>query len=265
MKQTIRSLIFRGLLFLSLLPALASAQAFVELVNGQRVPVDRILARPDGTLAVFRDGQSTDINRDQYIRAVGVQPEKFEEAVRLVNEGKGEQATSILNEIFRSSAYQTWDVSAGLLLIQVNLDANSVVSAQQTLEQLKRRYGDRTFSLFPDLQAREWSIRIAGGQISGLEEELTGVIKASDNRQLVGGALLARGDLKQARTQLRPAILDYLRAAHFYRGQEEIHAQALLKAGQVFTQLGETANARKFFTELRSSFPNSSYAARVPQ
>ncbi|MCC5845726.1 MAG: tetratricopeptide repeat protein [Verrucomicrobia bacterium] len=265
MKTQLLSNLFRGLLLMSLVPSLAHARAFVELVDGQRVPVDRILSRPDGTLAVFRDGQSTDIARDQYIRAVGVQPERMEEATRLVDQGEGAQAVSILNEIFRASSYQTWDVSAGLLLIRVHLADNNVVSARQTLDQLKRRYGDRTFSLFPDLQAKDWSIRIAGGQISGLEDELTDVIRDSDNRALVGRALIARGDLKLARTQLRPAVLDYLRAAHFYRGQEDVHAQALLKAGQVFTQLGETANARRFLTELRTRYPDSTYAARAPQ
>lgn len=265
MKTTILPHILRGLLLLSLAPTLVSAQAFVELVNGQQVPVDRILSRPDGTLAVFREGQSTDIPRDQYVRAVGVKPERMDEATRLVSEGKGSEAVSILNEIFRSSSYQTWDVSAGLLLIRVHIDGNNVVSAQQSLEQLKRRYGERTFTLFSDLQAKEWAIRIAGGQISGLEEELSGVIKDSSNRALVGRALVSRGDLKLARTQLRPAVLDYLRAAYFYRGQENIHAPALLKAGQVFTQLGETANARKFLAELRNLYPDSAYAARADQ
>ncbi len=265
MKKQILSHVLRGLLLASLAPGLAHAQAFVELVNGQQVPVDRILSRPDGTLAVFRDGQSTDIARDQYIRAVGVKPERMDEASRLVDQGNGEQALSILNDIFRSSAYQTWDVSAGLLLINVHLGANNVASARQTIDQLKRRYGDRTFTLFPDLQAKDWSVRISAGQISGLEDELTGVIRDSANRELVGRALIARGELKLARTQLRPAVLDFLRAAHFFRGNESIHAQALLKAGQVFTQLGETANARRFLSELRERYPDSSYAARAAQ
>lgn len=265
MKTTMLPHIVRGLLLLSLVPFLAHAQAFVELVNGQQVPVDRILSRPDGTLAVFRDGQSTDIARDQYIRAVGVQPERFDEATRLVNEGRRAEALPILNEIFRASSYQTWDVSAGLLLITVHLEEENVSAAQQTLEQLRRRYGDTAYTLFPDLQAKDWSIRIAGGQIADLEAELTAVIRDSENRDLVGHALIARGDLKLARTELRPAVLDFLRAAHFYRGQEDIHAQALLKAGQVFTQLGETANARRFLTELRTRYPESAFAARAPQ
>jgi tetratricopeptide (TPR) repeat protein len=265
MKTKLLTHLLKGLLLLSLIPTFVSAQAFVELVNGQRVPVDRILSRPDGTLAVFRDGQSTDIPRDQYVRAVGVRPERLDEATRLVNTGEGQQAISILNDIFRTSAYQSWDVRAGLLLIQVHLADNNAVSARQTLEQLQRRYGDQTFTLFPDLQARDWSIRIAAGQISGLEDELSEVIRESSNRELVGQALIARGDLKLARTQLQPAVLDFMRAAHFFRGNEAVHARALFKAGDVFTQLGETSNARRFFGELRSQFPESPYTARIPQ
>lgn len=263
MKTLSLSLFFRGIFLLGFLPSLLSAQAFVELLDGQRVQVDRILSRPDGTLAVFRDGQSTDIAREQYVRAVGVRPERYDEASRLVGQGEGAQAVSILNDIFRASAFQSWDVRAGVLLIRVNLDDRNAVAARQTLDQLQRRYGDKTFELFPNLQAKDWQIRIAAGQISGLEEELTAVIRESSNRELVGHALLARGDLKLARTELRPAVLDFLRAAHFYRGVEEIHARALFQAGDVFTQLGETANARRFSTELQNLFPNSAYAARA--
>lgn len=251
-------------LFLAALaPVRVSAQAFVELANGQRVPVERILARPDGSLVVFRDGQPTELQRNMYIRAVGVRPETLDQANRMLARGDRDGAIPLLEQIISSSAYQTWDVVAGISLANAHIDSHNPSSAQRILNQLKTRYGDRATEIFPQLQQLEWRTRIANRQTDGLEEELTTIIRANDNRAKAASALITRGDLKHQRAELRPAVLDYMRAVLFHRDQPELHAQALFRAASTFNELGETANGRKYMNELRERHPNSEYAARA--
>ena len=245
------------------MPLWVQGQAFVELVNGQRVPVERILSRPGGDLVVFREGQPTELSRDQYIRAVGVRPESLDRANALIGGGETEEAIPVLEEVVRQSAFQSWDVVAGISLANLHIDAGNPASAQRVVNQLKQRYGENALELFQQLQQVEWRTRIATRNVSGLEEELTEIIRANENRGKVAVALLTRGDLKHQRAELRPAILDYLRAVYFHRDNENIHAQALFKAGNTFIELGETANGRRYIDQLTQRYPNSEFAARA--
>lgn len=262
--NTVKKMIWVTLLALSA-PVWVSAQAFVELRDGRRMPVERILARPDGTLAVFRDGQPMDIPRDQYIRAVGIRPPQLDRANELIGGGNASEAVPMLQEILRSSAFQSWDVVAGVMLANIHLENDRGIAAQEVVQQLQRRYGDRTNTLFPQVQQIEWRARIASGRVAGLEEELTQIIRDGRDPGRAGAALLTRGDMKRSRAELRPAILDYLRAVYFFRQDENLHAEALFRTGSTFAELGESANARRFFNELRQRHPNSEFTARIPR
>ena len=251
------------LLLVGLVPARVSAQAFVELANNQRVPVERILARPDGSLVVFRDGQPTELQREMYIRAVGVRPESLDQANRMLARGDRDGAIPILEQIISSSAFQSWDVVAGISLANAHIEGHNPSGAQRVLNQLKTRYGDRATEIFPQLQQLEWRTRIANRDTQGLEDELNRIIRDNENREKVAAALISRGDLKHQRAELRPAVLDYMRVVLFHRNQAELHAQALYLTGNTFNELGETANGRRFLNQLREQHPNSEYAARV--
>ena len=257
--------LFLPLALLAAIPLVGRGQAFVELTNGQRVPVERILATPDGTLTVFRPGQtqSTPIPREGYVRAVGIRPAELDRANQLVAAGNTEEAIPLLETIFRQSMFQTWDVVAGITLANLRIEANTPSQADRLLQQIRERYGDRTLTLFPQLEQVQWRVRIASGNVEGLEEELTGILREPGQRDRAGIALITRGDIKRQREELRPAILDYLRAVYFYRNNPGIHAEALYKTGLAFTELGEIANARKYFTELRETHPDSEFAARA--
>lgn len=246
------------------LPAFVSAQAFVELPNNRRVPVERILSRLDGTLTVFTaDGQST-LTRDQYLRAVGVRPPQLDQANQLIGQGRAADAIPLLNEAIRAAAFQSWDVVAGVTLANIHLENDRAIAAQEVVDSLRRRYGDRTNDLFPQLLQVEWRARIASGRVAGLEEELTQTIRSGRDRNRAAVALLTRGDMQHSRANLREAILDYLRAAYFFRANDQVHAEALFKAARTFQELGETATARRYFNELRQQHPQSEFTARIP-
>lgn len=252
-------------LVLALFATGAFAQAFIELPDGRREPVDRILATPDGTLTIFRPGQtqSVQIPREAYVRAIGVRPPEIDQANQLISQGETEQAIQLLNTVFNRSMFQTWDVVAGITLANLRIEGDRPTEARRIVDVINQRYGERTLEIFPQLEQVQWRTRIATGQLDGLEEELTTIIRDGSERDRVGMALMTRGDIKRRRAELRPAILDYLRAVYFYRNNETIHAEALYRAGSAFAELGDTANARKFHNELRERHPNSEPAARV--
>jgi len=255
----------RGVLLLCLLPSLVSAQAYVELANGRRVQAERILSRLDGTLTVFLpDGSSNDVPRAQYVRAVGVRPPQLDQAAALIGQGRGADAVTPLTEAIRAAAFQSWDVVASVMLANIHLENNRAIAAQEAVDQMRRRYGERTNELFPQLLQVEWRARIASGRVEGLEDELSVIIREGRDRGRSAVALLTRGDMKHTRTNLRAALLDYMRASYFFRNDESVHAEALFKTGRTFQELGETANARRYFTELRERYPQSEFTARIP-
>ncbi len=250
--------------FLMALPGAAFAQAYVIMANGQQVPVDRILSRPNGDLVVFRGGQPTDLSVGQYTRAVGVRPAEIDQANALIGQGKSTEAQALLTEVVtKTSPFQSWDVIAGVTLANLMIEANNPDGATRTVETLQRRYGDKAFTDFPALQLVDWKARIAKGRTEGLEDQLGKIILDNSNRPLASVAQLVRGDLKTKRSDLKAALLDYLRTTFFYENESSVQAEALFKVGKTFEALGETANAQRYFGQLKAKFPDSEFAARL--
>jgi tetratricopeptide (TPR) repeat protein len=243
-----------------------NAQLSIELPNGQSVQVQSIDARPDGTLAIIRDGQPMNLNREQYVRAIGARPPQLDEAFILIGQGNAKEAQAKLSGIIgsRSAMFQTWDVVAGVTLANLQIEANDGPGARRTLDTLMQRYGDRATTIFPQLIPLQWRTRIAQGQIAGLEEELNKIILEDKDRLRQAQAQIVRGDLKRKRSDLKAALLDYLRTAHFFSQDDAASAEALFKVGSTFQELGENANARRYFNELKERFPKSEFAARIP-
>jgi tetratricopeptide (TPR) repeat protein len=250
---------------LLLLPAAVSAQAYVEMANKTRVPVERISVRPaDGSMVVVREGQTINLTRDQYIRAQGIRPAQLDEAIALIAQGKSKEAQEKLNEVMRISMYQTWDVVAGVSLANLQNEDGNPIGARTTLDTLLKRYGENSTTIFPQLIPLEWRTRIAQGQVAGLEEELTTLTNDNRDRARSAQALIVRGDLKRKRADLKAAMLDYLRTTYFYSQDEAATAEALFKVGDTFRELGENANAARYFNELKTRYPTSEFAARIP-
>jgi len=251
------------LILFCLLSAAAWSQPYVVLPDGNRVDVDRILVRPNGDIVVTIDGQPRDITQAQYQRAVGVRPNELDRAESLVAEGNRAEAVPILTGIIASSRYQSWDAMAGVMLMNVHLAKGEPNEANEVLSTLRRRYGDELESFFPAVELAEWRTRVAIGEVEGLEEELSELLRSEDTpRERRVNAQLVRGDLKMRRKAEESAILDYLRAVYFFSDFPEIHAEALFKTATAFAEIGDSARLRRYQQRLKEQHPDSEFATR---
>lgn len=243
-------------------PASAQQPPYVVMTGGNTVQVERILAKPDGALTVFRNGQAIELSKDQYARAVGERPEALDQAFQRIEKGETDEAKRLLAEVIRKSAYQSWDVRAGVTLANLELEQDSAASARRILSTLESRYGDKTTEFYPEIESVEWKTRLATGQVAGLEQELTEISREADNRRRQAMAQLVLGDLKRRQTDNRAAVLDYLRTAYFFSDDDAAHAEALYKAADTFAALGDSARANKYAARLKELYPTSEYAAK---
>lgn len=248
-------------LIFSLFCSAMAQQAYIIAANGERVNVEKILARPDGALVITINGQPRDLARDQYVQAVGVKPEGFDAVIAELQVGDYDTAAPPVQEIIRESAYQSWDVIAGKALIEAALQEDNMASARRIYDQLSTRYGDDLLAVFPELQISQWQLRIAEGSTSGLEDELTRVLREEERRVTRAQAQIARGDLKRRRKDFSSAVLDYLRAVYFYSDLQDEHAEALYKTAATFAQIGDTGRLRKYQMELKETYPDSRFSA----
>jgi len=136
-----------------LFPWIGKAQAptppYVVMPGGNQVQVERILARPDGSLVVTRNGQPVNLTPEQYERAVGERPPELARAEELMAGGEADQAEDLLEEVLRKAAFQSWDGIAAARLAEMRLKAGNPIGARRPLDTLRSRYGDNTERFFP--------------------------------------------------------------------------------------------------------------------
>ncbi len=243
---------------------LSAQQLIVYMADGREIPVEKILARPNGDLVATANGQQVPLKREQYVRALGARPGELAQATQLIAAGDVDKAKAMLNSAIRKSAFQTWDAVAAIQLADLYAKEGNGASANRTLNTIKERYGDNAESLFPGLQLVEWKTMVAQGKGAELEPELTKLVVEAPDRATQANAQMIRGDIKAARADFKGALLDYLRTVYFYEQQPAEHEQALFKTGETFQKLGETAHAKKYFDQLKAKYPQSEFIAKIP-
>jgi lipopolysaccharide biosynthesis regulator YciM len=266
MTKSVRTCWILGLVLL-LCAGNAGAQAFVEVENQgeiRRVDVQRIQAKPNGELVLFREGADPiTVKPGQYRRAVGVKPEEIDQAAQLMAQERNDQAAALLQRAMQESRFQSWDTRAGAMLVDLQLEEGNSAAASATLRQLKQTYGDNLIELFPEVQMVDWKVRIATGSVAGLQEDLTKAIQSAEtSRPQKAMAQLVRGDLKTRREDFESAVLDYLRTAYFYPDVTDVHAEALYKTASTFARLGDAVRANRYQQMLKSTHPDSTFAGK---
>lgn len=250
-----------------LLPSFVLAQPYVRVeVNGtiNQVDVEKIQVRSDGSLVVTINGQPRDIAKDQYLQAVGVKPAAIDQAQTLIEQGKGEEATALLDKVVRDLRYQSWDAYAGEKLAKLQLNAGDALQAKRTLSKLEAVYGNNLLKFFPFLEKVQWDVKVVSNDSVGLKETLTEVILSEDSAaDRKARALIVRGDLKASRKDFKAAALDYLRANYFFGENPDIQAEALYKTASMFAKIGDTGRLRKYSTLLKEKYPDSEYNKEI--
>ncbi len=246
------------------LPALAQ-QPFIILKDGRRIAVQRLVTKPQtGALVVYiQDRAPTEVKREGYVRALGVKPPEIDQAIALIAQKENKQAIDLLRAAMTKSKLQSWDVKAGTVLADLLIEGGNARGADAVLNTLKKDYGSSLLDTFPELQLVEWKVRIAGGKVSGLQEELTEILMDKESsRSEKAMAQLVRGDLKRRREEFKSAALDYMRTAYFYPEEAEIHAEALYKSAAIFAEMGDAVRSRKFANELKERHPGSTFVGK---
>ncbi|WFB35615.1 hypothetical protein P3T73_15800 [Kiritimatiellota bacterium B12222] len=248
---------------LVVLPSLLMAQAYVIAPNGSKVEVEKIRVRSNGDLVVTVQGQSRDITTEQYLQAVGIKPDEIAQAQALIQQGKDDEAAVILAEVIQSSRYQSWDAFAAEKLALIQLENDKIFEAKSTLDGIQKIYGDNMLTFFPFMEKVQWDVKVSSGDIAGLEEQLTMVLKSPDSTaERKARALIVRGDLKASRKDYKLAVLDYLRAEYFFGDNADLRAEALYKTATMFANIGDTGRLRKYSTLLKETYPDSEYASK---
>lgn len=251
--------------FLAALMSLAglafAQQPHIVSPNGQRVDVEKIRARPNGDLVVtMLDGQPREVAKGQYLRAVGVKPDGFDEAVAQILGGDYDTGASELRGIMRKAQFQSWDAQAGKVLIEAALANGKTADATRTYKQLTDRYGQDLAKVYPDMEVLVWKINIVNGDTDGLDDKLTTILKEDPSRLRRGMAQIARGDMKYRTRDFQAAVLDYLRGVYFYPDVASVHAEALYKTAEAFAAIGDTGRMRTYQQQLKQQYPNSPYS-----
>ncbi len=264
-KYTPSTKYFAALLAMAFVPVFAWSQAYVINTAGTRVDVENIRVRPGtgGDLVVTIGGQSKDITTEQYLRAVGIKPAEIDQAQVLINQGKKEEASKLLEGVFRTSQYMSWDAFAAEKLAEIQLESGNPLQAKRTMDGLQERYGDNLISFFPFLEKVQWDVKVVSNDSEGLEDELTAIIVNQESKaDRISSALIVRGDLKASRKDYKAAVLDYLRANYFFGKNPEIQAEALYKTASMFAKIGDTGRLKKYSTLLKETYPDSEYNSR---
>ena len=235
---------------------------YVEIATGQKKAVDRIDSKPSGDLVVYISGKPVELARDKWKLTVGVRPDELDDAAQFIAEGKSAEAMMVLETVLKKARFQSWDVVAGLSLIDLQLASKDANAAASVLKSLQKRYGDDTFILFADLELADWKTRVALGKTEGLEAVLSEAL-AGDDRARAAKAQLIRGDVKARAGLLKTAQLDYLRTNYFYAKEDSIQPEALFKIGSTFSAMGDTSNAKIYFRKLKETYPDSNFAAKA--
>ena len=229
--------------------------AYVVTTQGKKIEGTDIRSKSNGDIILQTDVGSRTFLKGQYVQAVADKPEDFDQARKLIEMGKYDQALPILNNIISKYNNLSWDDKAQSLLPDVYVGKGDYPSAVSAYEELfknapKAKEGDMVWSY------RE--VLIQAKQYGKLSDDLDEVIKTGP-RSDAAKAQIMRGDIARAKGQVEPAALDYLRTVVLFKDAKEQQAEANFKAAEMLEQLRDR-RAQDLYRVVAQEYPNSPYA-----
>lgn len=239
--------------------ALASGAAYVITTQGARVDGTDIRAKSDGEIILTTAVGTRTFLRGQYLKAVADKPAEIDQAVKLVEAKRFDEAAKMLEDVILKYRYLDWDNQARAMLPKIYTAKGDPAGAAAAY--------DKLFAAAP--KAREeadllWAYRDAllnSKQFDKLERDLDAVIAGGD-RAAAARAQIMRGDVRAAQNQLEAAALDYLRTVVLFAGEAASQPAALLKAGTTLEKLRDP-RAKDMLNKLVNEYPDSPEAAQA--
>lgn len=236
--------------------AVMADRPYVVLLDGTRVEGTDIRARATGEIILTEPRGTRTFMPGQYDRAYAPRPSEFDEAQRMVNERRFEQAIPILEEIIRRMRHLEWDNRAMDLMARAQMGMNEHDAAVRTYERLFQQTPRMRDN--PEVLWSYYRSMLGAEQFDRLETEMERIIREG-SRADAGRAQILRGDIKQARNLYEDAVLDYMRTVVFFSAQRDLQPEALYKTGEALERLRDD-RARGMFERVVREYPQSRYA-----
>lgn len=188
-------------------------------------------------------------------------PSKLRPAIKAVQAGRGAAAIPVLKGIVKNYAMLRWDEPAAQYLAEAQLAAGDAAAAVKTCEGLINVREELAY--VGDVAPIYWQALLKTGKTAKLGDLISKAI-AQGSPSVSARALLMRGDMLMEKREPLNALKDgYLRVIILYGNVKEVQPEALFKGAKAFETLGQSANAERLRTQLRTKFPRSSYAKKL--
>ena len=188
-------------------------------------------------------------------------PAGLNAAAKQVNTGSYAVAIPALKKIMQNYSMMQWDKVAAAYLAKAYINSNN---AKQALSVCKKIIDiDPTAAYSGDMALYYWEALLAEGRDATLRKNLDAAI-AKGNRDGQAKALLMRGNMLSKKNEFKEALVDgYLRVIVLYKKQPDARAEAMYKAINCFTQLGQSSFAENMRQKLISEYPKSDFAQKA--
>ncbi len=210
----------------------------------------------------INDGNTTVEILPNNVAEIGVQqPAALEQAIRQVNSGNYSPALPVLTKIMTDYTMLQWDAVAAAYLAKAYINSNNSKEALSVCKKIIDT--DPKAAYNSDMAPYYWQALLDEGRDSILKKHLDDAV-AMGNRDVQATALLMRGNMFSKKNEFKDALVDgYLRVIVLYRKQPAARAEAMYKAINCFTQLGQSSFAEQMRQRLISEYPKSDFAQKA--
>jgi len=244
-----------GMLLAAGFTATVHAQVVI-LPNGNRVEGTDIRAQRNGDIILTTAAGQRTFARGQYTKAIAARPADFDQARTLAQQGRQDDAITLLEKVATDFRYLDWDNQALAAIGQIQTARGKHKEAVDVYERLIRQSPE-----LKDDSTIQWAYR--GALLSAqMFDKLLPVLEQAitrGTRNEAAKAQIMRGDIRLSQGQVEAAVMDYLRSAILFESETAVQPEALFKAGQGLERLRDP-RAKDMYRKLVEKYPQSTFA-----
>lgn len=234
----------------ALLPALPAAAANVlYLVGGKTMAFKSIrwdASKNEYQVQAAGGGDASyPVAKKDVIRLEMDPPAEMVQAQQLLAANRNNEAIAPLQAVIASCRNLNWDNTARETLARIYVKNNDPAKAVKMVDELLAAGAGSIIT--SGLRVEYWKALLSLDPKSPKALKDFGEAIATGPRDGVPMAQLMRGDMLRAAGRKDEALQDYLRTILFFENAGSVRTEALNKAIEIYTELGDTARA----TELR--------------